>query len=508
LSKKYTQDPDKVEKVIGFIEHNCGQTKGVNGLIKLTLPQKVWLEAKYGLRDKNGDLLCKHLAIIMGRGSGKTTFGSAVASYDLLCGGSGSDVQIIAPTKDQANICYDATESMLRFDDTIFYTLKIKKLLRKTRRGLLYDPDNSLMRITTADIDTLDGGNCYLNVFDEIHAYKHDYITITNEGSENKRKNWCSLYLSTYGTQKRPTFYNNIKKWKDWKNLPDNTMPYIYQLEDIKQAKDPKNWEMALPNIYEFGNQLNTTAGKIKEAERDPVALAEIYTKRFNLEIYDATKFFNEDELNALYSEQVTIQGTEEDKAKVIIGIDLSEKFDLASICFIEPKTNIYNYLHFKPENSFLTREEKNKFINFKDNSLIIHEHNTNDTALIKEYIGNWLDEHQAIPVYIGYDKWQGEELTNQLKDIWGIQPEPVTQNSQNISAPLKDLKERIMNKQFHTNSKTALWGFNNALVKVDSHNNIYPVKEDVKSRIDPLFATLDALYMVNKYKDQLAFYM
>ena len=71
----------------------------------------------YGWVDES--LIRKHQTVILeiARKNGKSLFASAVAIYDLLYGEKGGEVYSLATKQEQAKICFDAAERMLKTAD-------------------------------------------------------------------------------------------------------------------------------------------------------------------------------------------------------------------------------------------------------------------------------------------------------------------------------------------------------------------------------------------------------
>ena len=99
--EQYLFKQEEADKRIEFIEEECSNTKGLAGKLRLALPQKVWLETTWGfyhtveVTKTNPDTLEEYtdyeerrliheVPIIVPRGTGKTTLGSAIG--DIVTG--------------------------------------------------------------------------------------------------------------------------------------------------------------------------------------------------------------------------------------------------------------------------------------------------------------------------------------------------------------------------------------------------------------------------------------
>lgn len=179
LKSKYDFYQKEADKRINFIENECSNTKGVKKLLELSLPQKVWLEVAFGFykteeitktdpktlkpyKIRERRRLIHQVPIVVARGTGKTTLGSAVANVGQIIDGEyGADIQCIAYTREQANYLYDASRTMNSYEGSLLYLLRETDQLRSTKQGMLYIPTNSRYQIKTADYETLDGTNAH-----------------------------------------------------------------------------------------------------------------------------------------------------------------------------------------------------------------------------------------------------------------------------------------------------------------------------------------------------------
>ena len=102
--EQYIFKQEEADKRIEFIEEECSNTKGLAGKLRLALPQKVWLETTWGFyhtvevtktdpdtleeyKDFEERRLIHEVPIIVPRGTGKTTLGSAIGEVGQIIEG-------------------------------------------------------------------------------------------------------------------------------------------------------------------------------------------------------------------------------------------------------------------------------------------------------------------------------------------------------------------------------------------------------------------------------------
>ena len=84
----------------------------------------------------------------------------------------------------------------------------------------------------------------------------------------------------------------------------------------------------------------------------------------------------------------------------------------------------------------------------------------------------------------------------------YGFDMVEVRQGAKTMSEPMKELKALLSDKQINYNNNPILkWCLSNMSVKADDNNNIRPIKEHQRQRIDGAVSLIDAMvvYYNNK---------
>lgn len=538
--KEYIYKPEEVKKRIDFIQNECSHTKGKKGRLKLSLPQLAWLDTLYGFYNrfeiKKTNLetlegyseieerrLINQMPIVVARGTGKTTFASAIAKVGLLIDGEiGADIQCLATTREQAGYLYNASRAMTNSEGTIPWALnqKIKgrnnSLLRSTKQGLYYEPTNSLMSIKTSDYEALDGTNAHYNIFDEVHSYKEDFIQVVNDGSATKRKNWLSLYITTNGTMRNAVFDRYYKQWVDVLNdkvKNDSIMPFIYKLDSVDEVKNKAKWVKAMPHLG-ITTDYEAIEKNIEMAKDDPVRQAELLAKMFNIPVNNYLAYFTNEECRGhkeLFKPELFI-GNEDRKARCVIGIDLSDVNDICSVSFmiVENDKRYFKNLNFIPRKTVdsLPREQKERYQDWEVKGLIhIHELDFNEQDYIFNQILAFINENKILPVAVGFDKWNARQIVNLFNDYYGDICIEVAQTVKNISPLLKVYKSKLNAGKVIFDDEVSSWMHSNVMVKTDANNNIFPNKKEAKNKIDVFMSQLDAFIAYENNIDDLQYY-
>lgn len=536
FNHQYKCKQDEVDKRIDFIEHECRNTKGRRDLLKLSLPQKVWLETAWGFyydkdvtkvnpstmeqyTETEERRLIHQIPVIVSRGTGKTTLGSAIGTVmQLIDGEYGADVQLLGYVRKQANQLFEASRTMSSYEDSLLYALKKTGQLRSTKQGILYEPTNSLMQIMTSDYESLDGTNCHCSIFDEVHSYSNDFIKIVNDGSSRKRKNWQTWYLSTNGTKRNAVFDKYYDFWIKILNeviTDDSVMPFIYKLDDVSEVDKPELWAKAIPHLG-ITTEIEDVQQDIQNARdsHDTVAQAEILAKTFNIPMNSFQAYFTNDECKG-HPEKMDedlFVGNEDRNAYCIIGLDLSDVNDICSASFMIPKAEkrFFKARKYIPRKRFeeLPHDVAEKYLQWeKEGLLVIHELDYNDQEYIFNDLRSYMQKNRMFPVGVGYDKWNAREIVRLFGDYYGDVCVNVPQTVKGLSQYLKIYKEKIKNGNIIFDDDLMTWCHSNVRVKVDANNNVFPNKQKAKEKIDVFASNLDAFITYEKNREDYIYY-
>lgn len=534
FKKQYRFKQREADKRINFIENECSQTKGQSGNLKLALPQKVWLEITWGFyydaevtktdpetleeyRTIEERRLINEVPIIVPRGTGKTTLGSAIGEVGQIIDDEyGADIQLLAYNREQAGYLFNASRAMLSNENSLLYLLREANVLRSTKQGILYEDTNSLMSIKTSEYESLDGTNSHYNIFDEVHTYDEDFIKVVNDGSRKKRKNWITWYISTNGTKRERVFDKYYAQWVEileGKRQNDHIMPWIYKLDSVEEVSKPEMWMKAMP-LLGITTEKETISAEIEDAKGDPSKQAELMAKTFNLPVNNYLSFFTNEECkgNAEEFEDERFVGNDERNARCVLGLDLSDVNDICSASFmiVDGDKRLFMNRKYMPRNRIeaLPKEQKEKYLAWEQQGhLIIHELDYNDQEFIFNDLREFMTEHKIMPLVVGYDKWNAREIVRLFNDYYGDVCVIVEQTVKNLSSNLKVYKSKAQAGKIIFNDPVSTWNHMNVVVKIDGNGNIFPNKEKAKNKIDVFASQLDAYIAYEMKKDELQYY-
>jgi phage terminase large subunit-like protein len=492
--KVYKYNHRWVSRIISFIEKNMWLQKGGDRLIKLEPEQKFWIEMM-GFEHDDGRPVITDLPVIIGAGSGKSTFLACLSIAVMMVGSKrGQDVLVFANSKLQAQELFRTAQEIVRDERSNLYEFYKRDLLRPIINKIDYPVTDSSIQIKAMDNRTADGVNVRMIVFDEFHAYTTNIIENVRKSTANKRKDtgYTIFYSSTNGQTRGATFDSYISRWEKILHgeiEDDAVFPIIYKLDDISEVLNPDMYEKALPFINSMSDK-SITKNLVTQAEGNPVAQAEILAKVFNIP---------QEQYNALFTEDVIKHSREGFKkiprgARVYVGYDLSAVYDLSVICFVyhdESTDSYYIDGHgFIPRSTYenkISRELKERYTRYVDEgTLTLVDTPMIESSEVAEYTDNFLSENGLILEKVLGDAFYKADFQKMMKDAYGKDIiKTVKQSVANLSEPLKVIRAYVDNKKLFLASDIIAWNFTNLRVKVDANGNIFPNKDKARAQID-----------------------
>lgn len=509
--------PDLPNKMIQFIEGAMYTQKGANtDNFKLQLEQKFLLHMVFGFyKPGTKKRVIKELPLIIGAGSGKSTFTAGIALARMIIGSErGADILVLANTKEQAQETFGTASAIVRDDrSSVMSMLYKKQMLQPIINKIKYNPTNSSISIKALDDKSADGVNVAVTIFDEIHAYNSkDGAVIANikkSASTKRPDDFLQIFISTNGVVRGETFDKLYKRWVSVLNgeIDDfSTFPMIFKLDDISEVTDPDTYEKALPFIKTIGDPLEVY-NMVLQAKGDPTAQAQIISKTFNIPQNAFNALFTTKELNEASKElPVTLESN-----RVLVGIDMGETDDLTSASFVTRVIDAdgsYKYhvraLSFIPRNTFETHTNKELYRSFEQKGeLVVLDGAIIDHQAVYNAIDDYLHDNNLEVLYFGYDNWNIRQLLDLINTNYGdYYTHRVAQNARELSGPLKMLKSEIKAGNVWIEGDLLKWSLNNLRVKVDANGNIFPNKQKSADKIDSVVASLDALWLLNNIED------
>lgn len=189
----------------------------------------------------------------------------------------------------------------------------------------------------------------------------------------------------------------------------------------------------------------------------------------------------------------------------VYVGLDLSETNDNTSVSMVAVDDNnniLADSFAFIPEGRIEEKSisEKVDYLELSRTSKVIAcGDKVINYGVVENFILNLEKKYKVQIQAIGYDRFNALSTVQKLNDA-GFNMVEVRQHSSVLHAPIKLLKEKILNKEFmYQENKLLEINFQNARCVYDTNRNLYLNKKKSRGKIDMVFSMINAIYLLEQ---------
>lgn len=492
----YCFDEELAYRPIEFIETFCKPSQGDFDRIDMQPWQHFVIGSLYGWVHKETRLRrFKEGMIFVGRKNGKTTMVSGLSIYGAgIDGEKGARVYQLANSMKQARLTYDECKAM------IGASTWLKKHYRPMRDAIQFDVTQSKIEPQASDSDKLDGLNCHLGIFDEIHEYKNYKLINVIKNSRGARRQPLILYITTAGYVLDGPLMDYYEKGADVLDgviEDDRAFYYMAEIDAEDDPEDHTKWGKANPSLG-VTIQLEDMIEEWEQAKHIPAERNDFITKRLNVFVQsDEQSFVSLDVIkrNSDHIDPELLRGL-----MCIGGYDLSSSEDFTSACLEFPLDDgrVFVLSHSWIPQAKIDADRENMGNSFKE--WVEHDWLTivPGEFVHKEDVYDWFIAMAQIygVALITYDPANAYRLNQDLIAYGGPNwTQPVRPGALTLSPALKDIKEMLLaGRVIHNNNKMFVWYLNNVrLVIADRNGNWLPTKQHKYRKIDGFAAWLNA---------------
>lgn len=483
---------DVVDRAIGFIntlKHFAGKSSGQNFILEDW--QQFIIANIVGFYWLSGERRFTSSYIEVSRKNGKTALAAALCLYYLIADGEdGAEVDLAANSKEQAKIAFS-------FCSTFAKQLDPKgKYLRAYRDSLLFDVNNSKLKVFAADDSKLDGFNASFGLVDEYHSAKNSRVRDVIKSSMGMRQNPHLCTITTAGFDKtlpcyrlRSTAIEILNGLKE----DDSMFIAIYSLDEDDDWTEEKNWLKCTPNLDVTVTQ-KYIREQVQSAINNPSEEVGVKTKTLNLWCDTAEVWLPE---NYLVKASGRISLEELKELPCYVGVDLAATSDLTAVSYLVVKEGIYYFWnnYYLPEAALKEKPDRELYKYWKQRGLLtITEGNVTDY----DYITNDIMKNGEIVSIqkVGYDKYNATQWAISATDL-GLPLEEYSQSLGNFNKPTREMERLLLSGRCKIeNNEITRWCFKNVTLKSDHNGNVKPNKSIKAKKIDGVIAMIQALGM------------
>lgn len=478
---------------IAFMERFCKPSQGDYNKIVLLPWQHFVIGSLYGWVDKKTKLRRYKSGLIrVGRKNGKSTMVSGLSLFGCSKDGEhGARVYQLANSMKQARVVFDECQAMVKSSPDL------KKHFRVLRDAIYFDATQSKIEPQASDSEKLDGLNCHLGIFDEIHEYKTYKLINVIKNSTGARRQPLIIYITTAGYQLDGPLMDFDERAADVLEGvidDDRSFYYIAELDESDDLDDPSCWIKANPSLGTT-IKLEDMIQEWEQRKGTPQERTDFITKRLNTFVQADEETFltwdiikrNKDHINL-----EDLQGRE-----CIGGFDLSNTEDFTSACLEFPLDDgrVFILSHsFVPETKVKLDNEKLPFREWQSEGLLTI---CPGDYVTKETVYDWfVEQAQRYSIrLITYDPAHAFRLVQDIIAYGGEDwIKVVRQGALTLSPALKDIKEMFLAGRVVFNENPLFrWYLNNVKLVTDRNGNWLPTKQDRYRKIDGFAAFLNS---------------
>ncbi len=521
---RYIFDTTDADIRIHFMENCIRLTKSpfYGRPMKLMLWQKAFITAVYSFKmadetfidpsgvERHTDRF-KKCVLLIARKNAKSETCSALMLTESIVGNEGADLVCSSNDDTQANILYDAIDTMrLMIDPDQRDTWRNQKWIR------INDTNSKIFKISDRTRNK-EGRNIDYSVVDEVHEMRENVIIKSIEQSQSLKDNPKLIIITTEGFIIDGALDEILRQCRkviageDDGAAAERLLPWLYTQDSEQEIwADERTWQKSNPSLYTI-KKITYLREQIDAARKSTADRAFVLAKDFNIKQNTAAAWLHLEDYcyNAAYD-------LEEFRGALILGgVDMSETTDMTSArALIMRKGDKTKYIiqhYWIPESKLTSADDKEAGAKYKEwakaGLLTICEGNDIDLSQVADWYYMLFKQYGLRLYKCGYDVKFSKDFLRRM-DEYGFECELVLQTKQVLSNAMKlveaDLKAQLIN---YNNNDIDRWCLGNAAVEVDSTGNCQAVKiaGQPARRIDGAVTFIIAYEVYRRYRSEYA---
>ena len=509
--ERYVYDCSRADERIDFIENCVRLTKSpfYGKPMKLMLFQKAFISATYGFLMTDGTDRFRRILLLISRKNGKSELCSALALSELILGDEGSDIVLSSNDDTQADILYQATDTMRLMIDPQ------SKDTWRNQKGIRCKINDSKIFKMSDRTRNKEGRNINQGFVDEVHEMKDSVIVKSIEQSQSLKPNPKLILISTEG------FVNGgflddelirarkILSGEDDSISADRYLPWLYTQDSEQEIwKDEGSWIKSNPSLgvvkrYDYLREQVDLARRSKADRMFTLA------KDFNIKVNDSEAWLMSDVL----AYEKTFDPEHLRGCVCLGGVDLAETTDMCSAKALMmragDKTKYIMQMYWIPESKLELSDDIEAGARYsewaKEGFIRIAEGNEVDVSTVADWYYELFKDYGIRTFKVGYDQRFAKEFVKKMDD-YGFETELIYQNRYVLSSPMRlveaDIRDELIN---YNNNPIDKWCLENTSVQVFNTGHIMPVKikNQASRRIDGSLSLIMSYEMLRRYRTE-----
>ena len=526
-SDKYIYDTREADLRMDFMENCVRLTKSpfYGQPMKLMLWQKAFISAIYGFKMADSTYVInggtaneyrayvdrfRRILLLIARKNTKSETCSGLGLTELITGNDGSDIVCSSNDDNQANILYQAIDTMrLMIDPKQQDTWKNQQWIKCKING------SKVFKLSDRTRNK-EGRNIDFAIVDEVHEMKDNVIIKSIEQSQSLKPNPKLIMITTEGFINDGFLDKELVKARKILNGEDDSisaeryLPWLYTQDSEQEVwQDENSWYKSNPTLGTV-KRWDYLREQIDSARRSKADRMFTLSKDFNFKVSNSEAWIMGELLD--YSR---VYNLDDFRGSIALGgVDLAETTDMCSakILLLKPDDNT-KYIHqmyWIPESKLSTSDDKESGAKYeewaRDGLIRIHEGNEVDVSAVADWFLDLYMEHGIRLFKCGYDQRFAKDFLKRMDDL-GFETEMIYQNRYVLSSPMRLVEADIRDQLIAYNDNPIdRWCLGNTSVQVFDTGHIMPVKikGQAARRIDGTLSLIMAYEMLRRYKTEM----
>ena len=519
---RYIFDTTDADRRIDFMENCIRLTKSpfYGKPMKLLLWQKAFITAVYSFKmadelyidpsgkEKHVDRF-KKCVLLIARKNAKSETCSGLMLTESILGNEGADLVCSSNDDVQANILYDAIDTMrLMIDPEQKDTWRNQKWIR------INDTNSKIFKISDRTRNK-EGRNIDFSVIDEVHEMKENTIIKSIEQSQSLKDNPKLIIITTEGFVNDGALDEILRQCRrvirgeDDGASAERLLPWLYTQDSEQEIwADERSWQKSNPSLGVI-KKYTYLREQIDAARKSTADRAFVLSKDFNIKQNAAAAWLHIEDYayNAEYD-------LEDFRGSLILGgVDMSETTDMTSaralVMRAGDKRKYIIQHYWIPESKLTSADDREAGAKYKEwakaGILTICEGNDIDLSQVADWYYMLYKQYGLRLFKCGYDVKFSKDFLKRM-DEYGFECELVYQSKQVLSNAMKlveaDFKAQLIN---YNNNEIDKWCLGNAAVEVDNAGNCQAVKikGQPAKRIDGAVTFIIAYEIFRRYRSE-----
>jgi phage terminase large subunit-like protein len=429
----------------------------------------------------------------------KTTTIAGLAVYHLTCDPPQGQIYCCAADRAQAGLVYKAAVAMIDQDEELQKILKVTE----SRKEILNLETGTILKVLSAEAYSKHGINPTVVIFDELHAQpSRDLWDVMTFGAGAARKEPLWWVITTAGDDPDRNsigyeIHEQATKIRDGELVDPTWYVKIYGAPEDSDIFAEETWYLANPSL---GHTISIESVRQEALAARNSEASERLFRWLRLNQWISLKRIGWQPLTLWDQTNGDWNLSELVGKRCYPGLDLSSTTDItAAVYLFPPQDGIPDWRFIQeawiPEDNMKERVARDgvpydRWVN--DKFLHATPGNVVDYDFVEARI---LSANKQYDIQtLGTDPWNSRMLTQRLMRE-GVNVVEISQNMAQMSPAMK-LIEQLMKRGLMTHEKNPLarWCWGNVVVAVDGNENIKPMKNKSKDRIDVTVALINAM--------------